>query len=160
MVANMALVAAVFPGTCAGMAGCGDGSSCEEAGGSGGAGQTLNGNGVAALAFSPDGRMLAVAGFTSATSLWDVSTGQRVTVLSHSESDALAFSPNGKILAIGGGGGPIELWNVVKEAVVATITDPGSRALNDLAFSPDGKLLAVANGDGRTYLFATGQVGT
>jgi COMPASS component SWD3 len=74
------------------------------------------GIGVPALAFSPDGKLLVVAGSHGVLQIrdliaerqWTVSTGHRGRVWS------LAFSPDGRTLVSGGNDQAIRLWDVGK----------------------------------------------
>ena len=58
---------------------------------------------VTALAYSPDGALLATASWDKTVKLWDATTGeQRATLSGHSQPvSCLAFSPDGKILVSG-----------------------------------------------------------
>lgn len=70
---------------------------------------------VSAVAFSPDGSILAVATLSGALRLWDAKVGKEIRTLPRPAADmdqappwlsiaALSLSPDGRILACGGGG--------------------------------------------------------
>jgi WD40 repeat protein len=67
------------------------------------------------LAFSPDGRMLAVGGWRG-IELWETATGKhRHTFAGHDGMvTALAWSPGGRLLASGSEDNTVLVWNVVQ----------------------------------------------
>jgi len=64
------------------------------------------------LAFSPDGRNLAVAGKTRTIRIWDPVTGQQLLTLEghRAQVNGLAFSPDGSVLASCSHDGAVRLW--------------------------------------------------
>jgi WD40 repeat protein len=116
-----------------------------------------NSQDVGAVAFSPDGSLLAIGGAGGAY-LWNVAS-QRVTMLPnprHSQGvNSLAFSRSGKVLAAGDADGSTYLWSISTRRWIAVLTDPGgSQGVTSVAFSPDGKALAAGDADGSTYLWS------
>jgi WD40 repeat protein/DNA-binding SARP family transcriptional activator len=113
-------------------------------------------SGTATLAFSPDGRFLAIGGLGPEATVWRVATGERAVSLPSDSGTvwAVAFSPDGDLVAGMTLGGRVIMWEV------STGTDVGEvstgRELAEVpsgggvgfAFSPDGKLLAVPVGPG------------
>jgi WD40 repeat protein len=68
---------------------------------------------IAALAFSPDGKTLAIADGTCSVTLWETATGKPLfPTRGHSgEGRSVAFSPDGKTLASTGWYGDVLLWD-------------------------------------------------
>ena len=66
------------------------------------------------LDFSPDGRVLAVAGFEPVASLWDVATGARIgpTLTAGSRRTQIDLSPDGRRLLETHGDGRGAIWDV------------------------------------------------
>ncbi|GHC73291.1 hypothetical protein GCM10010507_60620 [Streptomyces cinnamoneus] len=109
-----------------------------------------------AVAFTPDGRMLAIGDADGLVSLWDANgRRQNAALTGHSDAvSALAFSPDGRTLASAGTGGTVRLWNMASRQTEATLTGH-TQAVLALAFSPDGRLLATAGEDRTTRLWDT-----
>jgi len=115
---------------------------------------------ISEIAYSPDGKHLAVA---SGTEIWlyDAQTGEELDLLTeHTDVViSIAFSPDGKTLMSGGSDGTVgtvHLWDVATGSKIRTLT-AHTGAIN-VAFSPDGKTLASGNRDGiiRLWDVATG----
>lgn len=67
---------------------------------------------VAAVAFSPDGKLIASAGSDRVVKIWDCATGKEVATLKGHTGPvtAVAFSPDGKLIASAGGDRTVRLW--------------------------------------------------
>ncbi|BAC89116.1 NB-ARC domain-containing protein [Gloeobacter violaceus] len=110
--------------------------------------------GVLALAFSPDGRWLAMADTRGEVRLCLVqSREQRFVCAGHSGwVEGLAFSPDSEILASAGLDGTIRLWQVVSGQLQATLTGH-NKGVRSVAFAPDGHLIASGSLDGTIKLW-------
>lgn len=103
---------------------------------------------ILALAFSPDGSLLAIAPY-GRVELWDVATATRRTVAAAglTESRAsrlLAFSPSGRTLAIAHGTqGGVLLWDLATETARRLPIQGLVYSAGGVAFTPDGRTLAV-----------------
>jgi WD40 repeat protein len=101
--------------------------------------------------FSPDGRLLAIAGMgTSVTKLWETSTYREIATLTgmFKVPHSAAFSPDGTRLAVGAGGNEsIVLWDVASHEAVLSLEGTGSIFLQP-AFSPDESYIGAKNSGG------------
>lgn len=106
---------------------------------------------IGALAFHPDGKLLALGAFKEVR-LIDPATGKLVATLPGESEDvrAVAFSADGRLLAAAGGqpgrGGEVKIWDAEKRAPLRTITGHAD-CIYTVAFAPDGKSLATASYD-------------
>lgn len=112
--------------------------------------------GAPAVAFSPDGKSIAVGSFTENALLFDAETGQlQSTLPGHGEAArCLAFAPDGETLAIGSYDKTIRLWNWRTAALTQTLTGQDDKVYN-LAYLPSGKTLASGGSIGSACLWDT-----
>jgi len=106
---------------------------------------------VQSLAFSPDGKVLALGRHDGTIVLVDPATGKEQGRLAgHTEIvKSLAFSPDGKTLVSGSQDKTIRLWDVAARREKAVLKGHEG-APTCVAFSPDGKVLASAGGPDKT----------
>jgi len=109
---------------------------------------------VTALAFSPDSRMLASAGFQSSDVwLWQIPAGEPVVLLNGAVDGCsvgeVLFHPAGRLLAVcgidwlstGGADGEVAIWDVQERRAVQAFPGGATR----MAFHPAGRFLAAAS---------------
>jgi WD40 repeat protein len=106
---------------------------------------------VTSLAYSPDGKLLAVTGYHEILLHHADGSGLTARLIGLSERvQSLAFSPDGKFLAAAAGNpgrsGEVQVWDVAKRELVVS-TPLTFDTLYGVSWSPDGKLLAVGGGD-------------
>lgn len=112
---------------------------------------------VEALAFSPDGAVLASGGNDGRIILWDVQHSRQLAVLGELGNALrdIAFTPDGRTLITGDASGAVIFWDVAARRQSATL--PGQRgAVRALALNSAGSLLAVAGSDTVITLWDTG----
>jgi len=105
------------------------------------------------VAFSPDGKILAVGEIKSAIKLYDSSTMKLMKTIPGRSSgvSSLVFCLDGTMLAVGYGNGEVIVWNLDDCSKFVAFSDPEikkgkahARSVQGLDISPDGTLLASA----------------
>lgn len=114
---------------------------------------SANAGEVKALAFSPEGKILASGSADGTISLWEVAKGQEIhKLVGHKQFvSSVAFSPDGRTLASGSADKTVRLWDVATAREQRALQ--GHRARVDaVTFSPNGQTLATT-GDGAIRLW-------
>lgn len=110
---------------------------------------------IRCMAFSPDGKFLAVA--EDNVHLYDVSgeAPKEIGVLKSKIGlgiRSIAFSPDGKKLAFGGADNTVRVWDVASQTEVTQVKEHKGD-VRSVAFSPDGKMLATGSNDRTVFLW-------
>lgn len=108
---------------------------------------------VFALAFSPDGRSLAVGGTAGQVRVFDISDPGRPAVRpapagSGGAVEALAFSPDGSTLIAGGAKPALRAWRATGPGWRAVPISGRNTVVQAVAYSPDGRTLTTGGSDG------------
>ncbi len=104
-------------------------------------------NDIDCIAFSPDGKVIAVGGTNRLVTLWSLETREKLgTLAGHAgRVDSLAFAPDGRLLASSGTDRSIRLWNLFTRQEVYALR-AGSCLLADVAFTVAGDELTALGG--------------
>jgi len=108
---------------------------------------------ASAIAFSPDGTMIASVAVDRSLKIWDLKQqGKIVQTWKEVSPQVLSFSPDGRFLAVG-----LELFEV-RTGQRASIFARGEEkpllpSISSVAFSPDGRLLATGTDMGTIYIW-------
>jgi WD40 repeat protein len=96
------------------------------------------------VSFSPDGRLLAIAGQDDSIAIWNVNRTELLgTLVGHKQYvSTVAFSPDGKTLASASDDSTLKFWNVATQQELLTVRRLGG-GLRALTFSSDGRALVA-----------------
>jgi WD40 repeat protein/DNA-binding SARP family transcriptional activator len=106
------------------------------------------------LAFSPDGRLLAVGLDAASTALYDPRTGRRLALVPSNLGSTVtdvSFSPDGTRLAAAGVGGVVKIVDVRTRTPLLTFQDRG--IIYATRFAPRGQLLATGDDSGQVFFW-------
>jgi WD40 repeat protein len=94
-----------------------------------------------AVAYSPDGRILAYEGERETVVFWDSATRKPLRILHRTggwqQEGTLNFSPDGKVLAVMDGGTNVSLFETATGKLLRTLNEPRAAITSNLTFSPD-----------------------
>ncbi len=112
---------------------------------------------IRGLAWSPDGKTLAIGASASAGSsaqLWDVSSGRPVATLQGPSGQVyqMAWSPDGQLLAAGVDDNTARVWDTRNQRLVQTLQGTDI-VIFCVAWSPRGEHLAAGNSDGSVQIW-------
>ena len=113
---------------------------------------------VYTIAFSPDGKLLAVGDDSGTVQLWNTENYQVLMLkkVHNSAVMSITFSPDGSTLASGSSDKTIKLWSVQKQCELTTFKGH-EQWVWSVAFSPDGSMLASGGSDRTVKLWSIEQ---
>ena len=115
---------------------------------------------VNAVAFSPDGRLLAAGGWRGLLTVWPVDHADVVRPLSGHTGIvvSIAFSPDGQLVASASDDGQIIVQQVAGGEKLRRIVTNNKHSYQSIAFSPNGEFLASCGRDKTVDIWRTDKV--
>jgi WD40 repeat protein len=112
---------------------------------------------ISGMAVSPDGAVVATAGFDRTVRFFASATGRQLgaplPVATNGYLDVLAFSPDGRTLAVTTGDRTVQLWDLASRRQAGTSLTGHTGLITGIAFSPDGKALVTGSTDNTVRLW-------
>ncbi len=113
---------------------------------------------VYAVAYSPDGKLVATGSFDKTIKLWNAADGKELRTFAGPQGHqslvlSIAFAPTGDRLASGGADNFAKIWDVPSSKPLREVAVGGSGPKTTVA--ADGKAYAVGSADGKVRIFAT-----
>lgn len=118
--------------------------------------------GVNAVAWSPDGTLIASASADSSVQVFKASSGQRTVIYTGhtAEVATVAWSPDGQLIASGGQDGTVQVWNAASGATMFTYSGHAGR-VNGVSWSHDSRSIASGSDDRQVQVWdaSSGRLG-
>ena len=104
--------------------------------------------------FSPNGKIIATAGYDRLIQLWDITSGNPLRTLEGHNGPVhdIAFSPDGTVLASAGGDSAVKLWLTKTGQRLDTFGQPTGEQFVS-TFSPDSQYVVAAGADKQIRLW-------
>jgi WD40 repeat protein len=107
-----------------------------------------------AVAFAPNGRLIAAAGDDDEVRVWDAGTGALLTILRGHEArlHSVAFSPDSSRLVTASEDKTARIWDVAQGREILILSGHAG-IVHCAAYSPDGLLIVTASGDYKAFVW-------
>lgn len=113
-----------------------------------------NGIDIQAGALSGDGKLLAAIQNDKPVTVWDIDTGNCVSVLGeiYGSFDTAAFSADGKRVVTAGSDRPVKIWDALSGQQLMELKAPAKK-ISDANFSPDGKRIFTVGRESQAIIW-------
>jgi WD40 repeat protein len=111
---------------------------------------------ILALAYSPNGKLLATGDVNGQIYLWDIATGEPILCCTGHAGwvHGIAFSHDGKMLVSASSDLTVKLWDTFDGSCLRTFTGHHQR-VRSISFSPDSQSIASGSSDATIRLWDT-----
>ncbi|EIW76893.1 WD40 repeat-like protein, partial [Coniophora puteana RWD-64-598 SS2] len=110
--------------------------------------------GILAIAYSPNGTLLATGSLDSTVRIWDANSGRQVDDAIHGHTqrvNSVSYSPDGTSVVSGSSDGTVRVWNAkdLTNTPAEIIEHTEGQLWHSVKFSPDGQLIAGGGSNGK-----------